>query len=146
MSDNIMIRDARPGDLEHWQGLWAGYNAFYHNDLQPGITAFTWQRILDDASPVNCRVAECEGRLTGFATTVVHENTWTLTPVCYLEDLFVDPAFRGRGIGRRLINDLVAKVKQNGWSRLYWHTHQGNPARRLYDEFTAADDFVRYTL
>ena len=30
----------------------------------------------------------------GMANYIIHENTWTLTPVCYLEDLFVDPKKR----------------------------------------------------
>ncbi|HEY8263776.1 MAG TPA: GNAT family N-acetyltransferase, partial [Methyloceanibacter sp.] len=34
-----------------------------------------------------------------------------------------------------------------GWSRLYWHTRESNvAARRLYDKFAKADDFVRYRL
>ena len=82
--------------------------------------------------------------LAGFSVSVVHESTWTLAPVCYLEDLFVAPKFRSRGIGRLLIQDLVDRAKSNGWSRLYWHTRASNPARRLYDEFAKADDFVRY--
>jgi hypothetical protein len=45
-----------------------------------------------------------------------------------------------------LIADLIERAKSNGWSRLYWHTRAGNPARRLYDEFIQADDFVRYRL
>lgn len=45
-----------------------------------------------------------------------------------------------------LIADLVDRAKVKGWSRLYWHTRESNPARRLYDEFTKADDFVRYRL
>jgi hypothetical protein len=37
-------------------------------------------------------------------------------------------------------------AKPNGWSRLYWHTRAGNPARRRYDAFVETDDFVRYRL
>jgi ribosomal protein S18 acetylase RimI-like enzyme len=49
--------------------------------------------------------------------------------------------------GRALIADLLARAKERGWSRLYWHTRKGNaPARHLYDEFAVADDFVRYRL
>ena len=72
------------------------------------------------------------------------KSTWTVAPVCYLEDLFVAPSFRGDGIGRLLIQDLVDRAKSNGWSRLYWHTRANNPARHLYEEFAKADDFVRY--
>jgi len=78
---------------------------------------------------------------------VVHQGSWTLDPICYLEDLFVAPKARGNGIGSALVADLLARAKERGWSRLYWHTQQGNaPARRLYDEFAVADDFVRYRL
>jgi hypothetical protein len=38
-------------------------------------------------------------------------------------------------------------ARQCGWSRLYWHTRAENAAaRRLYDSFVEADDFVRYRL
>jgi ribosomal protein S18 acetylase RimI-like enzyme len=78
---------------------------------------------------------------------VLHSGTWTVDPVCYLEDLFVDPEHRGRGIGEALIRDLVATAKSKGWSRLYWHTRNSNAAARsVYDRFTLADDFVRYRL
>jgi len=37
--------------------------------------------------------------------------------------------------------------RDNGWSRVYWHTRQSNEAaRRLYDKFAKADDFVRYRM
>jgi GNAT superfamily N-acetyltransferase len=60
--------------------------------------------------------------------------------------LFVDPQVRGRGIARQLMQALRAEGKAQGWSRLYWHTRTDNPARRLYDEFTPADDYVRYRI
>jgi GNAT superfamily N-acetyltransferase len=54
---------------------------------------------------------------------------------------------RGRGLGRALIEDLIALGRARGWSRLYWHTRQGNAtARRVYDRFVKADDFVRYKM
>jgi hypothetical protein len=43
-----------------------------------------------------------------------------------------------------LIQDLLDLARARHWSRLYWHTRAGNPARRLYDDFAEADDFVRY--
>jgi GNAT superfamily N-acetyltransferase len=74
------------------------------------------------------------------------DSTWTAAPICYLEDLFVDPNYCNRGLGRLLIQDLVDLAKMRGWARLYWHTQVTNPARRLYDEFAGPDDFVRYRL
>lgn len=146
MSEAIVIRDALPGDEAQWRRLWAGYNAFYGADVAPGITARTWRRILDPASAMLGRVAACEDALAGFSISVLHEGTWVAAPVCYLEDLFVDPERRGRGIGRLLMADLVRLGKDRGWSCLYWHTRKDNPARRLYDTFVQADDFVRYRM
>jgi len=93
------------------------------------------------------RIAEWQGDVAGFTVSVLHPASWTLTPACYLEDLFVDPDRRGHGIGQALIEDLVTMGRHRGWSRIYSHTRASNEtARRLYDRFAAADDFVRYRM
>jgi GNAT superfamily N-acetyltransferase len=140
----IIIRDPTAADEIAWRALWSGYNAFYEANIPEAVTARTWQRLLDPASSMFGRLAVVDSEVAGFSVCVLHDSTWTSVPVCYLEDLFVAPKFRGRGLGRSLIQDLVDRAKANGWSRLYWHTRAGNPARRLYDEFAKADDFVRY--
>lgn len=142
----MIIRDPTPDDEMAWRELWSGYNAFYEANIPEAVTARTWERILDPASPMFGRLAVSDDEVTGFSLCVVHDSSWTIGQSCYLEDLFVAPKFRGRGCGRALIADLVDRAKANGWSRLYWHTRVNNPARKLYDEFTKADDFVRYRL
>ncbi len=146
MPDQLVIRNIEPADRADWFRLWAGYNAFYETEVAPQISERTWQRLIDADVPLLGRVAVLDARIVGFSLSVLHEGTWVAAPICYLEDLFVDPAVRGKGVGRTLIGDLVALGRQRGWSRLYWHTRQDNPARKLYDEFVAADDFVRYRL
>jgi GNAT superfamily N-acetyltransferase len=143
----VEIRDAAPGDEADWRRLWAGYVTFYRVAVSPEVTATTWARILDPASPLFMRVAVLDGRVVGFAVCLLHEATWVKEPVCYLEDLFLDEAARGKGIGKTLLDDLVGKAMANGWARLYWHTDEGNEtARRLYDKYTEADGHVRYRL
>ena len=141
-----MIRDPTAADEYAWRQLWSDYNVFYETNLPEAVTARTWQRMLDPASTIFGRLAIVNGVIIGFSISVLHEGTWTIAPICYLEDLFVDPKSRGCGFGRLLIHDLVDRAKSKGWSRLYWHTRANNPARRLYDEFVVADDFVRYRL
>ena len=140
------IRDPLPADEAAWRVLWSGYNAFYESSVPEAVTARTWQRMLDTAAPVFGRLAIVNDCVAGFSICVLHEGTWVIAPICYLEDLFVAPQFRGHGVGRMLIADLVDRAKVKGWSRLYWHTRETNPARRLYDEFAKADEFVRYRL
>lgn len=143
-----LIRDARPADETDWRRLWAGYLAFYHVELAEEVTADVWRRVLDPAEPLFCLVAAAApGEVIGFAVCVMHAGTWSAAPVCYLEDLFVDPAARGAGAGAALIQDLIDRGRREGWRRLYWHTRAENrTARRLYDRFAAADGFVRYDI
>lgn len=146
-TESMAIRAATREDESRWRELWAGYNAFYEEDVPEAVTQSTWRRILNPAVPVLGRVAELDGRVVGFSNSVLHESTWEAAPICYLEDLFVDPAVRGHGVGRLLLQDLVVLARQNGWPKLYWHTRGNNvTARRLYDSFNPADDFVRYVV
>jgi GNAT superfamily N-acetyltransferase len=142
-----VIRDPRPADEADWRLLWSGYCKFYETEVQEAVTAATWERILSAGSPLFGRIAEWDGQVAGFAVSVLHEGSWTTRRCCYLEDLFVAPDLRGRGIARALIEDQLELCRQQGWSRLYWHTRGSNyEARRLYDRFTTADDFVRYRM
>ncbi|HBQ7842244.1 TPA: GNAT family N-acetyltransferase [Klebsiella aerogenes] len=143
---NIDIREPADRDYSAWRALWEGYTQFYNSPQPETVTEYTWRRLLDPQSPVIGRVAVVDGEVLGFAICVLHEGTWVTTPVCYLEDLFVAPKARGRGVARTLIQTLQAEGEKQGWSRLYWHTRHDNPARRLYDEFTPADDYVRYLM
>jgi GNAT superfamily N-acetyltransferase len=143
----ITVRAATSSDEPRWRELWTAYNAFYETDVPESITQSTWRRILNPAVPMLGRVAELDDRVTGFSISVLHESSWAAAPICYLEDLFVDRAARGGGVGRMLLQDLVVLARQNGWPKLYWHTRGNNvTARRLYDTFTRADDFVRYVV
>ncbi|WP_127090824.1 GNAT family N-acetyltransferase [Aquabacter cavernae] len=142
----VQVRGVVPEDEAAWRDLWAGYCAFYETQVSPTVTARTFARMLDPAAPMIGRVAERGGRAVGFSISILHDGTWVEAPICYLEDLFVAPDCRGLGIGRALVEDLLALGRAAGWSRLYWHTRTDNPARVLYDLFTPADDFVRYLI
>lgn len=143
----MIIRDASPGDEGEWRRLWQGFLDYYEMTLDPQVTAFTWARLMSAESPLKARLA-CEGaQALGFAIHQHHPSTWVMGDDCYLEDLFVDPAARGKGLGRALIEDLIAHARARGWKRLYWNTELTNAAaRRLYDSITPDDGHIRYRL
>lgn len=143
----VTIRAVLPTDEPQWRQMWRGYCDFYGASVPQEVTARTWQRILDPDSAVMCVVAEAGGEVCGFAHCIVHEGTWETQPICYLEDLFVLPDARGQGVGRALLEWLRGAMRAERWSRLYWMTHRDNAdARRLYDRFARADDYVRYVV
>jgi GNAT superfamily N-acetyltransferase len=143
----LEIRNPSSSHEAAWRKLWEGYLAFYKVTLDPEVTASTWSRLLDPASPMAVRLAEMDGELAGFAIHLSHPSTWVMGNDCYLEDLYLDEKFRGHGIGRALIDDLLEMCRQNGWERLYWHTDEGNAtARKLYDTYVKHDGHVRYRM
>jgi len=143
----LTIRDATSNDRDDWLRLWKAYLEFYKVDLPDDVTDHTWERLLDPASRLSIRLAVLDGTVAGFAIHHFHESTWAKTPDCYLEDLFVDGAIRGKGIGRALIEDLIRICHENGWSRLYWHTDEDNHrAQALYDSYVKSDGHIRYRL
>ena len=143
---DVVIREIQAADKAQWRSLWTGYNQFYESAVSEAVTEKTWQRIRDEHSSIYGRVAVVNGEVQGFAHIVLHEGTWVISPICYLEDLFVAPQMRGHGVARKLIQSLVNEGKTQGWSRLYWHTRESNPARKLYDQFTDVEDFVLYRM
>ncbi|WP_369058947.1 GNAT family N-acetyltransferase [Caulobacter sp. 73W] len=140
------IRDLTNADRESWDGLWAGYLAFYESsDLPQAVGDTTFERMLDPAEPMFALVAEQDGQAIGFAHCVVHRATWTTGFYCYLEDLFVSPVTRGSGAGRALIEAIYARADAEGWDRVYWLTHETNTqARKLYDAVAQNRGFIQY--
>ena len=144
----VKIRRIEARDEKRWRELWDGYCRFYEREPSAPVTRYTWRRIMDAGSPLHAIVATQDKDLViGIANYIIHENTATLTPVCYLQDLFVDPDLRAGGVGRQLIDWLVAEMKRQNWSRLYWNTKENNyRARGLYDKFTPHSGFLRYVI
>ena len=149
VSDAVIVRLARPADYDAWLPLWLGYNAFYGREgataPAEAITRLTWRRFFDALEPMDCLVAEAEGRLVGLAHLIFHRNTSLAGSTCYLQDLFAAPDLRGRGVGRALIAALYDHARAAGAERVYWHTHETNAqARRLYDQVAGHGGFLLY--
>jgi GNAT superfamily N-acetyltransferase len=110
------------------------------------VTAATFERMCTAADGMFALVAvSADGRLVGFAHSVVHPSTWSLTGYCYLEDLFVARDARGGEAARSLIEATAAAARERGVTRLYWHTQQFNgAARSLYDTAGRLTSMVVY--
>jgi len=144
---DLIIRELKETDKERWLELWAGYLEFYKSNLSPEQTEFTWKRLINNEQKMHGFVAENENGVIGFTHCLFRPSTWTETDYCYLEDLFVDPNIRGKGVGRALMNRVIELAKEKNSKRVYWTTQEFNKtARVLYDSITSVSEFVQYRL
>lgn len=144
---NLKIRELKETDKDRWLELWAGYLEFYKSNLSPEQTEFTWKRLINNEQKMYGFVAENESGVIGFTHCLFRPSTWTETDYCYLEDLFVDPNIRGKGVGRALMNRVIELAKAKNSKRVYWTTQEFNKtARVLYDSITSVSEFVQYRL
>ena len=142
---SITIRPLLSTDKERWLDLYKQYIIFYKSTLPDEQYELTWQRLNSDFN-INGLVAELDGQVVGLAHYIFRPSTWAENDFCYLEDLFTDPAVRGKGVGRVLINELHKIAIDRGSKRLYWTTAPDNEtARKLYDK-VAITDRVQYKI
>jgi len=80
-----------------------------------------------------CLIADYDGQPAGFAFYFFNYSTWVGRPGIYVEDLFVLPQFRRRGIGRELLRQVAAIAVETGCQRLQWEVLDWNtPAIDFY--------------
>lgn len=134
----------RKEDRARWGELWRAYLDFYRTQLPADVYDYTWSRLLA-GTELHGYAARLDGRVVGITHFLFHPSCWTRKPVCYLQDLFTDPAHRGQGAGRTLIAAVAERARAAGSPRLYWLTQEGNAgARALYDKVAKFNGFIRY--
>ena len=145
---DITIRPVTPADVPAVVGMVHDLAEFEQAAHECHLTEAQLTAALFDPAPALFgHVAVREDEPIGFALWFRNFSTWRGVHGVYLEDLYVRPGARGRGIATALLEWLRNAMRAEGWARVYWVTRAGNEqARRLYDRFTPADDFVRYTL
>jgi ribosomal protein S18 acetylase RimI-like enzyme len=138
-----IVRDLAPGDREAWRGLFHAYGVFYETDLADDVLDHVWSALLGGA--LRGFVAEREGVVVGFAHVRSHVATFSIGEDWYLEDLFVDPAGRGGGVGTAILEHLVKIAKWEGGGTLRWVTAESNAtAQRVYDKLATRTTWVTY--
>lgn len=98
---------------------------------------------------VFCDLARWDGAPAGFALWFYNYSTFRGRHGIYLEDLFVRPALRGKGIGKALIGKLAARCREEGLTRLEWWVLDWNaPSIAFYESLGAKpmDEWTVYRL
>ena len=116
--DAATIRPAAPGDAEAIHALireLAEYERLMH--LCTGSTADLARALFDDPPAAEVLVAEVDGAIEGFALHFPTFSTFLAKRGLWLEDLYVRPAFRGKGLGGRLLRAVAAIAVDRGCGR-----------------------------
>lgn len=116
-----MIRRARPGDEAEITAMVYELAEFERAADQCSVTESDMRTALFGPHPtVNGYVAEVDGQIVASALWFLSFSTWEGTAGIYLEDLFVRPVFRRRGLARALLRELARECVANGYTRLTW--------------------------
>lgn len=154
----IDIQHAKPRHRTGWERLWRqNIIQFGAPDMPDDVIDGLWQRILDPDHPMQAWLAldrtpsdtasKDDQSVIGLAHLIIHPHTFTLRNVAYLEDFWVSPDHRSRGIGGLMMDALQEQARQNNWLRLYWLTASDNHgAQRLYDRLAKRVDSVLYKI
>ena len=133
------LRPAEPRDLDAIVGLIRELAEFERLTHLLQVTPQTLEPHLFGARPVvEALVAEREGAVVAFALFFTNFSTFLGKPGLYLEDLIVDPAQRGRGIGQALLERLARIAVERDYGRFEWSVLDWNEnAIRFYERMGA---------
>ncbi|RMH38644.1 MAG: GNAT family N-acetyltransferase [Gammaproteobacteria bacterium] len=123
-----------------------------YEQLSDEVTATISQlenTLFGETSVAHVLIAEQDNEPVGFALYFFNYSTFLAKPGIYLEDLYVRPKFRGRGVGTALLKKLAAIANERGCGRLEWSVLKWNkPAIDFYEKIGARpmDEWVTYRL
>ena len=117
----MQIRLAIPGDIEDIHRL-IHELAVYEKapDEMVATIAQIKESLFNDSPVAFCHVAEVDGKIVGIALWFLNYSTWLGKPGIYLEDLFVQPEYRGHGIGKGFMKTLAQLCIERGYERFQW--------------------------
>ncbi|OMC40244.1 GCN5 family acetyltransferase [Mycobacterium sp. GA-1841] len=130
-----LIRRARPGDEVEICAMIRELAEFERASDECTVTEKQMHTALFGDRPVAyAHLLEVDGQVAAMAVWFLNFSTWDGVAGVYLEDLYVRPAFRRRGLARKLLSTLAAECVQHGYSRLSWAVLNWNVnAIALYD-------------
>lgn len=149
------VRDAGPDDVPAIHALITELAVYEQEpDAVEGTVEDLHDALFASAPQVSCHVATIANttganQVVGIAIWFTTFSTWKVRHGIWLEDLYVTPAARGRGVGRSLIRHLAGICVQRGYARLEWSVLNWNqPAIEVYRHLRAIpqDEWTTYRL
>lgn len=141
-----VIRPARPDDVPDILRLVRALAAYEREPdaveaTEPSLSA----SLFGPAPLVHALVGEVDGQVAGMALWFLAFSTWTGRPTLYLEDLFVEEACRGSGLGRGLMVGLAREAVGRGCARMDWSVLDWNEPSIAFYQALGAEPLSDWT-
>jgi len=135
----MIIRPVEPADVPAVVGLVHELADYQRGAAECSLTAPQLEAALFTEEPALFgHVAVDAGEVVGYALWFLSFSTWRGVHGIYLEDLYVKPAFRSQGVGRKLLTELARQCVRRGYARLEWAVLDWNePAIDFYRRLDA---------
>jgi len=144
----MAIREAKVEDVPSILQLIKDLALYEKAPHEVFVTEEQLQTALFGSDPkVFAHVVDIDSRVVGIAIWFLNYSTWMGTHGIYLEDLYVDPAFRGQGWGLKLLKTLASICVDRGYSRFQWWVLDWNsPSIEFYKSqgAVAMDEWTVY--
>lgn len=135
----VKIRKAEPKDFVEVHNLIVDFAKFIQT---PDKVKITSDQMIKDKDFFNCLIALSGEQIIGFATFFFSYYSWTGKAI-YLDDLYVNPDFRGKGIGSELFDKVLEYGKEEGCIKMKWQvSNWNNKAQEFYKSRGANIDDV----
>ena len=142
-----MIREIKLSDQDEWEVLYRGYADFYKVEMNDEILKTVWKWLHDKDHEVKGMVYEYENKIVGLAHYRRMPRPLRGKYIGFLDDIYVEPKYRGKKIGEKLIHELKEISKKNNWDLVRWVTHNDNiRAKSLYDRIAKKTTWDLYEL
>jgi len=149
LAEGVEIRPAREHEVEDLLPLMRAYCGFYETEPNDdGLRTMARALIADPEQGALFIACDGEGAAVGFAAMDWKWSSLRGARIGYLEDLFVDPAQRGKGVAEALIEACAERCREHGAPALDWQTAPDNQrAQKVYERVGATGStWVEYEL
>jgi ribosomal protein S18 acetylase RimI-like enzyme len=146
--DCMEVRLATAAEEAEVCRLWTMLLEFYQKSAAPDVLHRSFRYAVNHPQKVLIFIILIEGVVTGTASLHLgHYSTWNDNWYGHIEDVIIDPAYRGRGLASHLLSHVIVAAREQNLSRIEVNALKENhSARKMYEKLGFTTDSVAYEL
>jgi RimJ/RimL family protein N-acetyltransferase len=135
-------------DRPAWERIWRANLVHFRADESATLAIDeTWRRLIDPREPLQGWLVRLDDLPAGLIHVVLRYHTFSARPVAVLEDLWIEPVARRKGLAGEAIALLIREGRDLDWRRIEWETDADNlAAQQLYDRSAEPVAVRRYRI